>query len=171
MLIRAITLGLAGLVLAATPSSAQERGTIEFGAFGNWTFYDSELNLDDGYGLGMRVGTFIFPGLSLEFDVGRRFADRPLGLKDVEVEAFAVRLLGVPMKAGPVSLLAGAGLIHTDWDVDVSDGIQALLGIKYDLPRTGAVRVDGIVDFSGNDTRHMAIQAGVSLYRHPGPRR
>lgn len=167
MLIRAISLGLAALVLGATPSLAQERGTIEFGMFGNGTFYDSSINLNDGLGLGGRVGAFIFPGLSVEFDVGRRFASRPLGLADVKVEAFAIRLLGVPMKVGPVSLLTGAAFIHTDYDAGVSDGLQGLLGVKLALARTVALRVDGVMDFNENETRNTAIQAGVSLYRHP----
>ena len=167
MYMRALTLGLAGIVLAAAPGSAQERGTIEFGAFGNWTFYDSSINVNDGWGLGGRVGAFIIPALSVEFDMGRRFASRPLGLEDVEVEAFAARLVLVPVRMGSVSLLAGAGFIHTDYDAGISDGVQALLGAKVDIGPTVALRMDAVMDFNENDTNNLALQAGVSLYRHP----
>ena len=57
---------------AAAPAAGQERGTIEFGAFGNYTNYDDDLRMESGWGGGARVGAFIFPRLSVEFDVGRR---------------------------------------------------------------------------------------------------
>ncbi len=169
MFARAITLGVAAL-LAASPAIAQERGTLEFGAFGNRTFYDDDINVDDGWGGGARIGAFILPGLSVEFDLGRRDGPRPLGLQTVEVEAFAARLLAVPLTLGPVSLLAGAGIIHTDWDADVTDGLQALLGARLMLGRMLSLRVDGVMDFNEDDTRNQAIQAGLSVYRHPAPR-
>lgn len=166
MFIRTMTVGLAMLVLAAAPTSAQERGTIEFGTVGNWTSYDSSININNGWGMAGRVGAFIFPRLSVEVDVGRRFASRPLGFESAEIEAFAARVVAVPLRLGPASLLAGAGFIHTDYDVGITDGVQGLLGAKLDLGRTVALRVDGLMDFNSNGTRNTAVQAGVSLYRH-----
>jgi peptidoglycan-associated lipoprotein len=166
MLIRTMTIGVAMLVLAAAPMSAQERGTIEFGSMGNWTFYDSSIAIYDGWGLAGRVGAFIFPNLSVEVDVGRRWASLP-GQLGAEVEAFAARVVAVPLRQGPVSLLAGAGIVHTDYAVGISDGLQGLLGAKLDLGRNVALRVDGLMDFNGDATRNTALQAGVSMYRHP----
>lgn len=166
MFVRAIAIGVAVLV-AASPGIAQQRGTVEFGAFGNRSFYDSAINVSDGWGGGVRIAAFILPRLSVEGDIGRRDGPRPLGLQSVEVEAFAARLLAVPVMLGPLSLLAGAGIIHTDYQVDVTDGLQALLGAKLALGHNMALRVDGVMDFNDNDSQNTAVQVGMSFYRHP----
>ena len=162
----------------AVSATAQERGTVEFGAFGNYSFYDEQLRVDDGFGGGLRVGAFIFPRLSVEFDVGRKQSERPLGLQDVAVEGFAWRLTAVPVIMGPLSVLVGAGLAHTDFDAPAlseMDGVQGLLGLKYAIGSRAALRVEGVVDFNGEGARtdtddnpvNAAIQLGLSLYRHP----
>lgn len=170
MMLGALMLG--ALMLGSTESAtAQERGTIEFGAFGNYSFYDGELNMEDGWGAGGRVGAFIFPRLSVEFDVGRKWADRPQGLESVEVEAFAWRLTGVPLILGPLSVLVGAGAIHTDIQGPLreeTDGWQGLVGLKVGLGSAAALRVEGVMDWNDDDTRNKAVQFGLSLYRHPG---
>lgn len=162
----ALAVGAFALSTAA-PAAAQERGTIEFGAFANHTWYDDALTMENGWGAGGRVGAFIFPRLSIEFDVGRRWSDRGEGLEDVEVEAFAARLLAVPLTLGPLSVLLGGALIHTDWENDVSDGLQGLVGLKLGLGSAAALRVEGVMDFNEDDVRNKAIQVGLSLYRHP----
>ena len=166
------TMMVGALMLGATvPAAAQERGTIEFGAFGNYSFYDGELNLEDGWGAGGRVGAFIVPRLSVEFDVGRKWADRPDGLESVEVEAFAWRVTAVPLSMGPLSVLLGAGAIHTDVQTPLreeTDGWQGLVGLKLALGSSAALRVEGVMDWNDDDTRNKAVQFGLSLYRHPG---
>lgn len=160
------------LMLGATvPAAAQERGTIEFGGFGSYSFYDADLNLENGWGAGVRVGAFIFQRLSVEFDVGRKWADRPADLESVEVEAFALRLTAVPLVVGPLSVLLGAGAIHTDVQAPLreeTDGWQGLLGLKLDLGSAAALRVEGVMDLNDDETRNKAVQFGLSLYRHPG---
>lgn len=157
----------AALLLAAAPVSAQERGTIEFGAFGNISSFDSELNMNDSWGGGGRVGAFVLPWLSVEADIGHKAASRPLGLEDVGVEAFAARILAAPVRYRAASLLVGAGVIHTDWEHGESDGLQGLLGLKYDLGNFAAIRFDATMDFNRDDVRNMGGSLGVSVYRHP----
>ncbi|MEX2527943.1 MAG: OmpA family protein [Gemmatimonadota bacterium] len=167
MFARTVTLGLA-LLLAASPAASQHRGTIEFGAFGNLSSFDNSLFVDNAFGGGGRVGAFIFPRLSVEFDVGLKFADRPDGRQSVEVEAFAARLTGVPVIMGPLSILVGAGLIHTDFqDLNETDGGQVLLGAKLALGEVVSLRVDGLADFNNDGTRNQALQVGMSLHRSP----
>lgn len=164
------------LLIAATalmigiPATAQERGTIELGGFGSHSSYDSDLGIDNDWGGGFRVGAFIFPRLSVEFDLGQRRASRPHGLASVDVEAFTARLTAVPLKAGPLSLLVGAGVSHTDWQSGVSDGLQGLVGLKVGLGSRAAFRVDGTMDWNDDAVRNQSLQMGVSLYRHPGGR-
>lgn len=166
MFIRAMTVGVA-VLLAAAPAGAQERGTVEFGVFANESFYDNKLNINDGWGGGARIGAYIFPRLSVEFDVGRKGASRPLGLPSVRVEAFAARLVGTPVAVGPLSVLVGGGFVHTDYEVDATDGVQGLLGAKLAIGRSAALRVDGLVDLNENGQENVALQAGMSVYRHP----
>ena len=55
---RMMTIG-AALLVSAAPVMGQDRGTIEFGAYGNTTSFDSELNMNDSWGGGGRVGAFL----------------------------------------------------------------------------------------------------------------
>lgn len=160
------------LLIAAAPAAAQERGTIEFGAFGSLSDFDDDLRMDNGFGGGFRVGAFVFPRLSVEFDVSRKYADRPDGLRSVDAETFAARLTGVPLKFGPVSVLLGAGGAHTDVQNDLteSDGFQGLAGLKVDLGSSAALRLEGVTELNDDDIRNQALQVGLSLYRHPGGR-
>lgn len=157
------------LLVAAAPAEAQERGTIEFGYFGNFTDFDDDVRMDTGFGGGFRVGAFIIPRLSAEFEYGRKQADRPDGLRSVDVETFSARLLGAPLTLGPASLLLGAGFDHTDVQNDVieSDGFQGLVGLKVDLGSSVALRVEGVTEINEDDIRNQALQVGVSLFRHP----
>ncbi|MBL8978852.1 MAG: hypothetical protein JNM53_10585, partial [Gemmatimonadetes bacterium] len=47
------------VALAAAPLMAQSAGTIEVGAFGRYTKYDTDLNFDDRVGIGGRLGVFV----------------------------------------------------------------------------------------------------------------
>ena len=171
MSLRTVAIAVGSLLLMpGSPAGAQERGTIEFGVFGNYSNYDDDLRMDNGWGGGGRIGAFIFPKLSVEFDVERKKALREFGLSNTDVEAFVVRLLAVPLEVGPVSLLAGGGLVHSDWKNAVSDGFQGLVGFKLGLGSMAALRAEAVMDWNDNERRNKAIQVGVSLYRHPGAR-
>ena len=102
----AIMVGVAALV-AAVPATAQQRGTMEFGAFGSNTSWSNGLNMNSSFGAGGRVGVFITPRLSAEFEGGGGSAGRGLGLANVNVGVLSGRLTFVPAKFGRVSLLAG----------------------------------------------------------------
>jgi hypothetical protein len=161
------TTGIAAiLLLAALPASAQERGTIELGVFGNTTSFDSDLNMNDSWGGGGRVGAFLLPWLSIEGEIGHKSAARSLGLHDVGVEALAARVLAAPLRFRAASLLVGAGVVHTDWEAGESDGLQGLVGLKYDLGNFAALRVDAMMDFNRDDVRNLSSQLGISVYRH-----
>src|ERR1051325_10715969 len=131
----AIMVGIAALV-GAVPATTQQRGTMEFGAFGSNTSWSSGLNLNSSFGAGARIGLFITPRLSAEFEGGGGNASRGLGLADVNVGVLSGRLTFVPAKFGSVSLLAGLGADHTDTYFFESYGVHALLGAKIRLSET-----------------------------------
>jgi outer membrane protein OmpA-like peptidoglycan-associated protein len=166
MSFRSITLGVAALVLAA-PASAQERGTVELGAFGSGTSYDKSLGMDRSMGAGLRVGAFLHPRLSFEFEGGGGRSNRTLGLATVNQTSIAGRLTAVPLQAGRLSFLLGAGGVHNDFQFDESFGFQGLVGLKFAIANAAALRVDGMQDWNSNSPNSRHLQAGISFYRNP----
>ena len=169
MLNRTITAGVAALV-CAMPAAAQSRGTMEFGAFGSSASFDNALSLKTGFGGGGRIGMFLDPRWSLEFENAEMRATRPNGLKDVNVGILSGRAVAVPFKRGALSLLAGAGAgVSTETNFMHSYGLDLLAGAKFALNDRVALRVDGVFDWLANEDwkSYRSVRAGVSLYRHP----
>lgn len=167
MLFRAITVGVAGLILAA-PATAQQRGTIEFGGFASNTSFDKSLGLNDAWGAGGRVGAFLHPRLSVEFEGGGTSASRSPGLRNVNVGILAGRFTAVPLRSGRLSILLGAGVDHTDtYDFD-SYGVHGLLGAKIAVGNSADLRVDAIKSYMAHGKRTNAgTHVGLSIYRNP----
>jgi len=164
----AIMVGVAVLV-GAVPATAQQRGTMEFGAFGSNTSWDASLNMNSSWGAGARVGVFITPRLSAEFEGGGGSASRGSGLEDVNVGLLAGRLTFVPFKTGGVSFLLGLGANHTDTYFFESYGLDGLLGAKIRLSDFVALRVDGIQSWMANGNgSNASLHLGLSFYRNPG---
>ena len=161
--------GLAALVSAA-PVAAQQRGTVEVGAFGTRSSYDNSLGMNSNFGAGGRVGAFIFPRLSAEFEVDGGKATRTLGRADVNTSSQTARLTFVPLRIGHrISLLAGAGIDHADTHFFESYGYQGLLGIKLGLSDAVALRVDGIYSHMSNlGGNNKSLHFGLAVYRSPG---
>jgi peptidoglycan-associated lipoprotein len=168
----AIAVGCAVLVWAA-PALAQERGTLEFGGFGSAATFDKSLTLNNAYGGGARLGMFLDPRLSVEFESGEMLATRTLGLKSVNTGILSTRLTAVPLKFGAVSILTGVGAgIGTETNFLHSYGVNALVGAKIAISRHVAFRVDAISDWLANYNykSFQSLHVGLSLYRSPGQR-
>jgi outer membrane protein OmpA-like peptidoglycan-associated protein len=168
MSVRAITVGVAALVWAG-PATAQRRGTIEFGAFGSAASFDNDLSLRTGYGGGGRIGMYLHPRWSVEFEMAEMRANRPAGLRNVNVGILAGRLMASPIKAGPISFLVGGGAgVSTETNFMHSYGVDALAGAKLALGSNVALRVDGVWDWLANEDwkSYKSVRAGFSLYRH-----
>ncbi len=169
MSIKAFTVGLAALVWAV-PAAAQERGTMEFGAFGSLASFDRDLSLTTAYGGGGRVGMFLDPGWSIEFEDAEMRASRPHGLKDVNVGLLSGRLVASPMKTGALSFLLGAGAgVSTETNFMHTYGVDALIGAKFALGDNAALRVDGVWDWLANEKwkSYRSVRLGLTLYRRP----
>ena len=171
MIRRAITIGAAALVWAI-PAAAQERGTMEFGAFGSVGIFDKSLTLDKGFGGGGRIGAFLDPRWSIEFEDAEMRATRTLGLKDVNVGLLTGRLVGTIMQSGGLSILLGAGAgSSTETNIPLlhSYGVNALFGAKFRINDHAAIRVDAVSDWLANNSwkSNQSLRLGLSLYRHP----
>lgn len=169
MSLRTLTIAFAALVIAV-PAAAQQRGTIEFGAFGSAGRFDKALTLDQGFGGGGRIGAFLTPRTSLEFEKGEMRASRTLGLKDVNVGILSARLTQIFARSGALSLMIGAGAgASTETNFMHTYGVNALLGMKLALSNNAALRADLIGHWLANEDwkSYQALQVGLSLYRNP----
>ncbi len=169
MSVKAIAVGLAALV-CALPAAAQDRGTMEFGAFASAASFDNALSLKTGVGGGGRIAMFMDPRWSAEFEKAEMRASRPNGLNNVNVGILAGRLMLVPLRSGPVSLLVGAGAgISTETNFLHSYGVDGLVGAKYALTDNAALRVDGVWDWLANESwkSYRSVRFGLSLFRQP----
>lgn len=172
MSIRTLYVCVAALVLSV-PAAAQERGTMEVGAFASGASFNRDLTLTNAYGGGGRVGMYLDRTWSVEFEDAEMRAGRTNGLQDVNVGLLSGRLVNTPARLGPVQLLAGVGLgVSTETNFMHTYGVDALVGAKFPINDHAAFRVDGVMDWLANqDWKSFgSIRAGLSFYRHPSPR-
>jgi outer membrane protein OmpA-like peptidoglycan-associated protein len=154
-----------------TLARAQERGTIELGAYGAVGFYDEKATaLKTGYGGGLRFGAFLDPRFAVEFDVNQLSAARTVSGTSVSVRSIAAHLNYTFLEAAPLSLVLGGGgggmIAH---DAVRSYMVGALLGAKFAIADNVALRVDGLANWmtSTNWAPAPSVQVGLSFFRHP----
>jgi peptidoglycan-associated lipoprotein len=170
MSLRTIIIGSAVLVWAV-PAAAQQRGTVEFGAFASAASFDKNLTLNSAMGGGGLIGIFLDPRLSVEIEKGEMKASRTLGLNDVNVGILNARLVGIPFVSGRLSFLIGAGAgasTETNFFLH-SYGLNGLVGAKIALNDYAAIRIDAIADFLANNDwkSYQTVHIGLSLFRSP----
>ncbi|MGH7674581.1 MAG: outer membrane beta-barrel protein [Gemmatimonadales bacterium] len=66
----------------ARPARAQNSGTIDLGASARYNLYDDDLNLDDAWGLGGRLGWYFSDHWAIEGDAG--LTATQFGVADVD---------------------------------------------------------------------------------------
>ncbi|MBI3791803.1 MAG: OmpA family protein [Gemmatimonadetes bacterium] len=155
---------------AVTPLAAQERGTVEFGAFGSAGSFNAATTLDRAYGGGGRVGIFLDPRVSIEFEKGEMSSTRTQGLTDVNVGLLSAHLVWAPIVAGPLSLHLGGGAGGgTETNFLHTYGVNALVGARLALSNTVSLRADVVADWMANYnwSPFQRLLVGLSFYRHP----
>ena len=168
-----------GLVMAAllaalvTPrAAAQAAGTLELGAFGQATYFDNTLQLQQAKGgAGLHLG--LFPVRNLEVEAEGSFTPTP-GSDNLQVYYYPLRarlLFNLP--AGTHSaLLLGAGFVHNEYRHDVDfhdDGATALVGARFGLSGLPSIRITSYLDYipspanGAADNVNWGIQVGLSI--------
>lgn len=139
----------ASLALAAAPLVAQAPGTVEVGAFGRFSHYDSDLNFDDRVGVGGRLGIFVLTNLALEADA----AYNPTYTStDVYVRNFPLHgrlVYNLPI-GGHTAFLLGGGYAHNLFRKGYEEskgGPGALAGLRLGTGGTLSIRLDGTLDY------------------------
>lgn len=169
MSMRALVVGAAVLALAA-PAAAQQRGTMEFGAFGSAATFDNTLSLKTAVGGGGRIAMYLDPVWSVEFEDAEMRASRPNGLQSVNVGILSGRLMATPLSNGALSLVLGAGAgVGTETNFLHTYGVDVLAGLKYAVSDNASLRLDGVMDFLANYDwkRYQSVRLGLSVFRHP----
>jgi hypothetical protein len=177
---------------AAQPLATPRAGTIEAGAFGQWTQFDENAGRpnvvpEDGFGYGGRLGLFLTARIQLEADGYYSPQDRDpdesfccTGAQPTEVNAsgLALRLnYNFPL-ASLMQLVVGAGGVRTNYAFDggtgadadsaiTSYGVSGLAGLRFVLASPLAIRVDGVADYMPNHepdaNLNLHARAGLSL--------
>jgi outer membrane protein with beta-barrel domain len=142
---------LVGVVMlaGAMPMQAQRPGTVEIGAFGRFTKFDSKLNFDNRLGVGARAGVYVIRNLAFEGDVTYTRTKSEGGLELRHTPIHARFIYNIPANQDLVVLL-GAGYVRNLFRAsyrETEDGLGGLLGVRYGLPHQLALRVDVTGDY------------------------
>ncbi|HEX8832109.1 MAG TPA: outer membrane beta-barrel protein, partial [Longimicrobium sp.] len=187
----AVTALMLGPPAAAQSPGAPRAGTIEIGAFGQWTRFDENAGRpnavpEDGFGFGGRLGFFLSPRFELEGDGYYSPQDRDIsesfccnGAQPTEVDAsgLALRLnYNFPLAARSQFIL-GAGAVRTNYrfrgGTGVADssaasfGASGLAGVRFGIANHVAIRLDAVADYmpshEPDPNLNLHARAGVSL--------
>ena len=135
---------------AAVPASAQRFGSVEVGAFGQYTMFGDVLHLDNALGLGGMVGFFILPNFVAEADVSIARTDGPLSGKLTYRPWHARVAYHVPLTE-QLRLALGLGYTQGIYDGDPTpnvyeDAAGGLVGLKYYFKPSWAFNVEALFD-------------------------
>jgi outer membrane protein OmpA-like peptidoglycan-associated protein len=166
---------------ATAPASAQRWGTIEVGAFGQYTLFDDVLQLDNAFGVGGMLGLFILPNVVLEADIAFAKTDGPLS-GDITYRPFHGRVAYHVPLSQQLKLALGVGYTLGIYGGDETaneyeDAAGGLVGLKYYFKPSWAFNVEALFDrfpSPGNqeprDTKgywNNSIRAGVNWIYPP----
>jgi hypothetical protein len=180
---------LVGGNAAAQSPGAPRAGTVEVGAFGQWTWFDENAGRvnavpEDGLGYGGRLGVFLSPRFQLEGDGYFSPQQRNLtesfccaGTQPTEIHAsgLALRLnYNLPL-TGRSQFILGGGAVRTNYSYEGGEaegdsssyGASGLAGLRIGLFSHTALRLDGVIDYmpthEPNANLNLHARAGVSF--------
>ena len=135
---------------AAPSASAQRWGSVELGAFGQYTLFGDVLKLDNAVGFGGMAGLFILPNLAAEADVSLSRSDGPLSGKITYRPWHARVAYHIPLTE-QLKLPIGLGYTEGIYDGDPTpnqyeDAVGALVGLKYYFKPSWAFNVEALFD-------------------------
>ncbi len=172
MRVRAVAAAL--LLILASRAAAQSPGTFEIGGFGQATFFQDTLQVDNHLGGGGWLGFYPLRNLALQAE-GAYTSTKILGT-GTRVSNIPLRgrlVYNVPLGDYASAFQIGAGYVRNLYRKDVNiddDGITALAGLRLGLNEHVNLRVAGVADWvpspSLNRANHyvnFGIQVGVGL--------
>jgi outer membrane protein OmpA-like peptidoglycan-associated protein len=162
------------LVTTATVAGAQSSGTFEITGFGRYTRYDKALALQEGASGGGSLGFYPTRNLAIEAEGAYTQTHSNLtGLPRTHIPLRGRLTYHFPLGGYASALRIGGGYLHNLYRKDVNfedDGFTGLVGLRWGLSPSFALRVDGTADLVSNpDPTYTAeyltwgAQVGLSL--------
>jgi outer membrane protein OmpA-like peptidoglycan-associated protein len=157
--------------LLASPAAAQRAGTFEVGLFGQASYFDRSLGLDQARGgPGARVGFFVLPNLNVEAEGAFVPTDGPPG--HIYYMPLRARLVYNIPSGEHGGVFLGAGYVRNEYRHDADfhdDGVGAVLGARVGLPGITTIRLATYADYIPSPTNgvgyhlNWGLQAGLSF--------
>ena len=184
--------GLSALIPGSSPMTAEQQaqmggapqpGTVEIGGFGQYSIFDGDLDLENAFGAGARIGAFVTPIIQPEVDFSYTESDQDEGTRtNLRVVPVAARLnFNFPFGARNAFIL-GAGASRTFYQDPASRfyrgidedqatvggaynwGASGLAGVRVGLGQRVALRLDGVADYLPEPKfANFGVRAGLSL--------
>lgn len=171
MMMKRLAAGGITALLIASPAAAQQptRGSVEIGAFGQYTKFDDRFELDNGLGVGGRLAVFLSPRWAIEGDAGwgkiqandepfvTGAAPRPCPTADVcpdkwDFTPLYLRLAyNIPM-GNRSQVILGAHVVRLNYDFTHETGYGGLLGVRVGLSPSLSLRFDALGDWNKTGT-------------------
>lgn len=172
---RPLSVAVLGLMLCcAYPAQAQRTGTFDIGAHARYSILDGDVAIDNGTGLGARLGYFVRKNIAVEFEYDRVLADAAGGR--IKLEPMYLRLAyHFPLRESWSGILGGAFLMDrntppsgesfTDNGFSLSIGLQhnplGRLGFRADV--VGDVVPSPFMETAANDLKTGNIHFNLGL--------
>ncbi|MBL0937872.1 MAG: Ig-like domain-containing protein [Gemmatimonadaceae bacterium] len=174
-----VGMSLLAAVMVAPTLQAQTLGErIEIGAFGQFTKLDKELNMDNVFGVGGRLGMSVYKWLGVEGDIqiGKTKATRDPFESITYRPLRGLATLTIPMTSSKkTSLILGSGYALQVFDGrstpnEYEDSFTGLVGLKFCGSGKWGLRLDGLADYNPSPNEQaldgtsvqMGVRAGVS---------
>lgn len=169
-------------VIAAAPiARAQNPGTLELGAFAQFTAFDKELNFDNAFGVGGRLGFFIIRYLSLEGDISIQQTKSNVPNEDITYRPMRFMVVTHWPIAEKARLHLGGGYVQSVYDGRLSpnvyeDGITAIAGLRFCTGQRWGLRFDVVPAYHPSPNQqpitgtslHWSGRGGISFYTRGG---
>jgi outer membrane protein OmpA-like peptidoglycan-associated protein len=167
--LRAAALALASFISSA---AAQGPGTLELGIFGQASYFDRSLQMEQGSGgPGIRVGIFALPSINLEAEGAFVPTDGPDGQRVHYIPLRGRVMLNIP--AGEHgAFLVGGGYVRNEYRHEADfhdDGITGLVGARVGLPGNTTIRLASYFDYIPSPSNgvgyhlNWGLQAGLGI--------
>lgn len=169
---------LAGLFVTST-ARAQNPGTFELGAFGQYTIFDDELFMDNAFGGGARLGLFIVKWLSIEGDISIQKTGTQRAGEDITYRPWSFGgLIHIPL-GEKARLHLGGGYTQSVYEGRFSanefeDAIHATAGLRFCTGQKWGLRFDVVPVYnpSPNEQALTSLnwhaRVGLSYYTGAG---
>jgi outer membrane protein OmpA-like peptidoglycan-associated protein len=170
---RRYALALLATVAASAEAHGQQAGTFEVGLFGNVSYFDKTLGLDQGQaGPGARLGYFFTDHFALEAEGAWVPVTREFDGADVSYLPIRGRLAYNLPTGEHSGLVFGAGYVYTKYgrDADATDnGATGSIGLRLGLGGVTSFRLNSYIDYipspdnGDDDNINWGFQPGLSF--------